>query len=222
MFWFCIEIYLVVCKIFNALNLDQSKILSFGRVEEEESCCMSKNFIEWRPFWNPRVLESPTSRHQQYRQEWCMNDIWTKSVEKEESYLVSKNLSVKGIQQMAAILWAVFKTMSLGMPNFVLIQDINERDECTKFEQNLLRKKKVIVCQIISSHSISSILSALLIELSQKVMNTVFLLIHAPRAMPSIDREPLFCTQFAKQKVCPIVSAVQVFWKHCGKRRNCS
>ena len=33
---------------------------------------------------------------------------------------------------------------------------------------------------------------------------TVFLLINAPRAMQNIVREPLFCTQFAKQKVCPI------------------
>ena len=32
---------------------------------------------------------------------------------------------------------------------------------------------------------------------------TVFLLINAPRAMQNRDREPLFCTQFAKQKVCP-------------------
>ena len=45
---------------------------------------------------------------------------------------------------------------------------------------------------------------------------------NAPVAKQSIDWEPLFCTQFAKQKVCPIVSAGQVFWKHCGKRRNCS
>ena len=34
---------------------------------------------------------------------------------------------------------------------------------------------------------------------------TIFLLINAPGAMQNIDREPLFCTQFAKQKVCPIV-----------------
>ena len=31
--------------------------------------------------------------------------------------------------------------------------------------------------------------------------------------MQSIDREPLFYTQFAKQKVCPVVPAVQVFLK---------
>ena len=30
------------------------------------------------------------------------------------------------------------------------------------------------------------------------VLGTVFLLINAPRAMKTIDREPLFCTQFAK------------------------
>ena len=41
--------------------------------------------------------------------------------------------------------------------------------------------------------------------------NTVFLLINAPGAMQNIDREPLLCTQFTKQKVCPTVSAVQVF-----------
>ena len=41
-------------------------------------------------------------------------------------------------------------------------------------------------------------------------------------SMQSIDREPLFCTQFVNKKFCLIVSAVQVFWKHCGKRRNCS
>ena len=40
--------------------------------------------------------------------------------------------------------------------------------------------------------------------------NTVFLLINTPGAMQNIDREPLFCTQFAKQKVCLIVYAVQV------------
>ena len=40
---------------------------------------------------------------------------------------------------------------------------------------------------------------------------TVFLLINAPGAMQSIDREPLFYTQFAKQKVSSNVSAVQVF-----------
>ena len=40
---------------------------------------------------------------------------------------------------------------------------------------------------------------------------TVFLLINAPGAVQSIDREPLFCTQFEKQKVSSIVSAVQVF-----------
>ena len=32
--------------------------------------------------------------------------------------------------------------------------------------------------------------------------------------MQSIDREPLFCIQFAKQNVYPIVSAVQVFLKN--------
>ena len=36
--------------------------------------------------------------------------------------------------------------------------------------------------------------------------HTVFLQINTPGAMQSIDREPLFCTQFAKQIVCPIVS----------------
>ena len=49
------------------------------------------------------------------------------------------------------------------------------------------------------------------------IVCTVILLINAPRAMQSIDREPLFCTQFAKQKVCPIVSAVQVFENTVGK-----
>ena len=34
---------------------------------------------------------------------------------------------------------------------------------------------------------------------------TVFLLINAPGAMRNIDREPLFCTEFTKQKVCPIL-----------------
>ena len=42
-------------------------------------------------------------------------------------------------------------------------------------------------------------------------IDTVFLLINAPGAMQSIDKEPLFCIQFAKQRVCPVVSAVQVF-----------
>ena len=33
-----------------------------------------------------------------------------------------------------------------------------------------------------------------------RICHTVFLLINAPRAMQNLDREPLFCTQFAKQK----------------------
>ena len=33
---------------------------------------------------------------------------------------------------------------------------------------------------------------------------TVFLLIKAPTAIQNIDREPIFCTEFAKQKVYPI------------------
>ena len=40
---------------------------------------------------------------------------------------------------------------------------------------------------------------------------TVFLPINALGAMQRIDREPFLCAQFAKQKVGPIVSAVQVF-----------
>ena len=34
---------------------------------------------------------------------------------------------------------------------------------------------------------------------------TVFLLINTSGAVQNIDREPLFCAQFAKQKVCPIL-----------------
>ena len=34
---------------------------------------------------------------------------------------------------------------------------------------------------------------------------TVFLLINTPGATQNIDFEPLFCIQFAKQKVCPIM-----------------
>ena len=52
-----------------------------------------------------------------------------------------------------------------------------------------------------------------LCQIILKLIHTVFLLINAPRAMQSIDREPLFCTQFAKKNVCPIVPAVQVFYK---------
>ena len=33
----------------------------------------------------------------------------------------------------------------------------------------------------------------------------IFFLINAPGAMQNIDREPLFCSQFTKQKVCPIL-----------------
>ena len=36
------------------------------------------------------------------------------------------------------------------------------------------------------------------------VILKAFLLINAPRVMKNMDGEPLFCTQFAKQKVCPI------------------
>ena len=50
-----------------------------------------------------------------------------------------------------------------------------------------------------------------IVSQSVNFLLTVFLLINAPGAMLNIDREPLFCTQFTKQKVCPVVSAVQVF-----------
>ena len=63
---------------------------------------------------------------------------------------------------------------------------------------------------------------------------------NAPEAMQNTDRESLFCTQFAKQKFCPIlyiivflkfltlsetspgfyVSAVQVFWKTQWQREK--
>ena len=32
--------------------------------------------------------------------------------------------------------------------------------------------------------------------------------------MKSIDKEPLFSTKLAKQEVCPILSAVQVFFEN--------
>ena len=49
------------------------------------------------------------------------------------------------------------------------------------------------------------------------ILMTVFLLINAPRAVQSIDREPLFCTQFAKQKslsncVCS-TSLLKTLWE---------
>ena len=37
---------------------------------------------------------------------------------------------------------------------------------------------------------------------------TVFLLINAPGAMQNIDREHLFCTQFAKQNICTILYVI--------------
>ena len=36
-----------------------------------------------------------------------------------------------------------------------------------------------------------------------KKVYTLFLLLNASGAMQNIDREPLFCTQFAKQNICP-------------------
>ena len=44
-------------------------------------------------------------------------------------------------------------------------------------------------------------------ELISKLVTkrAIFLLINAPGAMQNIDREPLVCTQFTKQKVCPIL-----------------
>ena len=47
------------------------------------------------------------------------------------------------------------------------------------------------------------------------ILYTVFLLINAPAAMQNIGREPLFCTQFAKQKVYPILYFF-VFWGFLG------
>ena len=48
-----------------------------------------------------------------------------------------------------------------------------------------------------------------------KLLYTVFLLINAPRAMQNMDREPLRCTQFAKQKVCPILFFFFVCCREC-------
>ena len=33
-------------------------------------------------------------------------------------------------------------------PNFEIVQDISESDVCMKYEQNLLRMKKVVACKI--------------------------------------------------------------------------
>ena len=41
--------------------------------------------------------------------------------------------------------------------------------------------------------------------IKKKLKNTIFLLINAPGTMQNMVREPLFCTQFAKQKVCTIL-----------------
>ena len=37
------------------------------------------------------------------------------------------------------------------------------------------------------------------------ISSTLFLPINAPRAMQNANRAPLFCAQFAKLKVCPIL-----------------
>ena len=42
----------------------------------------------------------------------------------------------------------------------------------------------------------------------QNNYHPVFLLIDAPGATQNMDSEPLLCTQFAKQKVCPILSSL--------------
>ena len=43
------------------------------------------------------------------------------------------------------------------------------------------------------------------IQVTSLHQNNVFFLMNTPGAMQNIDWEPSFCTQFAKQKVCPIL-----------------
>ena len=39
------------------------------------------------------------------------------------------------------------------------------------------------------------------LKIENKKIHTIFLLMNAPQAMQNIDREPLFCNQFAKPHV---------------------
>ena len=47
----------------------------------------------------------------------------------------------------AAIWSAILETIGRRKPNSVLVQAIDVSDACMKFEQNLLKMNKVIVCQ---------------------------------------------------------------------------